>query len=226
MYLKKGAILDFDLSIFHTQFSNKIIPDYDTDPNKIIYGNLNGTSTSQGVSLNFNMLSQGGIRINFGATYIDTKIEEEGILTRPYLTEQFQGVWKIEKKWNPTQLVLDFTGSMTGPLKLPTLGKLDPRPEYSTTFNIVNVQLTKIWTNTIETYGGVKNILNFTPPSNSIARSFDPFDKQVVFDDQGTAMSTPNNPYGLTFDPSYVYASNQGLRFFIGMRWKLVTSGK
>ena len=226
MYLKKGAILDFDLSIFHTQFSNKIIPDYDTDPNKIIYGNLNGTSTSQGVSLNFNMLSQGGIRINFGATYIDTKIEEEGILTRPYLTEQFQGVWKIEKKWNPTQLVLDFTGSMTGPLKLPTLGKLDPRPEYSPTFNIVNVQLTKIWTNTIETYGGVKNILNFTPPSNSIARSFDPFDKQVVFDDQGTAMSTPNNPYGLTFDPSYVYASNQGLRFFIGMRWKLVTSGK
>ena len=220
MYLKKGAIVDFDLSIFHTQFSNKIIPDYDSDPNKIIYGNLKGKSVSQGLSLNLNLLAQNGVRINLGATFIDTQIDEDGVITRPYLTEQFQGVWKIEKKWNPIKLVLDVTGSITGPLKLPTLGELDPRPSYSSTFNIINIQFTKIWTNTVETYGGFKNILNFTPPSNSIARSFDPFDKQVAFNDQGLALSTSNNPYGLTFDPTYVYASNQGSRFFVGIRWK------
>lgn len=220
-YLQQGAILDFDLSVFKTQFSNKIIPDYDTDPNKIIYANLNGKSISQGVSLNFNILAPEGFRINMGATYVDTNILDDGTKTLPYLTERFQGVWKIEKKWNSSQLIFDLTGSTLGPLKLPTLSNLDPRPIFSSSFSIVNVQLTKILNGGIEAYGGLKNIFNFTPPANSIARAFDPFDKQVVFDDKGYALATPNNPFALTFDPSYVFASNQGIRFFMGMRWKL-----
>ena len=218
LYLRQGAIIDFDLSVFRTQFSNKIIPDYSTDVNKIIYGNLKGKSISQGASLNFNMLVPGGFRINIGATYIDTNIQEDGIKTKPFLTERFQGVWKVQKKWNSEELIFDITGSTVGPLKLPTLSNLDPRPIYSTHFNIVNIQLTKTWGIGFQTYGGLKNIFNFTPPVNSIARAFDPFDKQVLFDDQGDALATANNPFALTFDPSYVFASNQGIRFFFGVR--------
>jgi outer membrane receptor for ferrienterochelin and colicins len=221
LYLKQGAIVDFDFSIFHTQFSNKIIPDYDTDPNKIIYTNLNGNSIHQGASLNFNLLIQNGFRVNLGATYIDSYINKQKLRTTPYLTERFQGVWKIEKKWITSNLVLDITGTAIGPLKLPTLGILDPRSSYSKTFHILNFQLTKSWNNTFESYGGVKNLLDFTPPRDSIARSFDPFDNEVTFDTEGNAMSTKNNPFALTFDPSYVYASNQGIRFFFGLRWKL-----
>ena len=219
LYLRQGTIIDFDLSVFRTQFSNKIIPDYSTDVNKIIYGNLNGKSISQGASLNFNMLVPGGFRINMGATYIDTNIQKDGIKTMPFLTERFQGVWKVQKKWNSEELIFDITGSTVGPLKLPTLSNLDPRPIYSTHFNIVNIQLTKTWGIGFQTYGGLKNIFNFTPPVNSIARAFDPFDKQVLFDDQGDALATANNPFALTFDPSYVFASNQGIRFFFGVRW-------
>ena len=94
-FLKKGAIIDFDLSLFTNHFSNKIIPDYQTDPNKIIYDNLAGKSTSNGLSLNVNLFAQGGLRINLGATYIDTFMEENGIKTMPFLTERFQGVWKV-----------------------------------------------------------------------------------------------------------------------------------
>lgn len=221
VYLKEGAIIDFDLSIFKTQFSNKIIPDYDTNPNKIIYDNLKGKSISQGVSLNINSLLENGIRFNLGATYIDSYIKEDGEKTVPYLTEKFQGVWKFEKKWNDKNLIFDLTGTTIGPLRLPTLSRLDPRPDYSSTFSIVNIQLTKILKNTFEIYGGVKNIFDFTPPKNSIARSFDPFDKQVVFDNSGNAIQNENNPYALTFDPSYVFASNQGFRFFFGLRYRI-----
>ena len=70
-------------------------------------------------------------------------------------------------------------------------------------------------------YGGVKNIFDFTPPKNSIARPFDPFDKNVIFDSDGKALKTNDNPFALTFDPTYVYTSNQGIRFFLGMRWRL-----
>lgn len=219
-YLEQGLIIDLDLSLFKTQFSNKIIPDYDTDPNKIIYNNLSRKSVSNGISINANLLASSGIRINLGATFIDTFTEENGTKTTPYLTERFQGVWKLEKKWRPNNLILDLTGTTVGALKLPTLGELDPRADISTSFSIVNLQLTKSWNNTIESYGGIKNILNFTPPKNSIARAFDPFDRRVDFDDSGSVLATTNNPYALTFDPSYVYASNQGIRFFLGLRWK------
>ena len=219
-YLKKGAIIDFDLSLFTNHFSNKIIPDYQTDPNKIIYDNLVGKSTSNGLSLNVNFFAQGGLRINLGVTYIDSFMEENGIKTMPFLTERFQGVWKVEKKWIANNITLDFTGTSTGELKLPTLGDLDPRPSYSDPFSILNMQVTKIWNNSLEFYGGIKNILNFTPPPNSIARSFDPFDQQVVFDGAGNALPTPSNPNALTFDPTYVYTSNQGIRFFFGIRLK------
>jgi outer membrane receptor for ferrienterochelin and colicins len=63
--------------------------------------------------------------------------------------------------------------------------------------------------------------LNFTPPANSIARPFDPFDRQVEFDGNGQVMPTPQNPYALTFDPSYVFAPNQGIRGFFGLRLEL-----
>ena len=222
IYLREGAIIDFDLSIFKTQFSNKIIPDYDTNPNKIIYDNLKGTSVSQGVSLNINSLLENGIRFNLGATYIDSYIKEGQKKKVPYLTEKFQGVWKFEKKWNDKNLIFDLTGITIGPLRLPTLGSLDLRPGYSSTFSIVNIQLTKILKNTFEIYGGVKNIFDFTPPKNSIARSFDPFDKQVIFDNSGNAIQNENNPYALTFDPSYVFASNQGFRIFFGLRYKII----
>ena len=219
-YLEQGLIIDLDLSLFKTHFSNKIIPDYDTDPNKIIYNNLSGKSVSNGISINANLLASGGLRINLGATFIDTFAEENGTKTTPYLTERFQGVWKLEKKWRAKNLTLDLTGTTVGALKLPTLGELDPRADISTPFTIINLQLTKSWNNTIESYGGIKNILNFTPPKNSIARAFDPFDRRVNFDDSGSVLATTNNPYALTFDPSYVYASNQGIRFFLGLRWK------
>ena len=219
-YLTKGGIIDFDLSLFKTHFSNKIIPDYDTHPNLIIYDNLNGHSVNNGLSLNVNLLAQGGLRINLGSTLIDTYAEEKGIRTLPYLTERFQGVWKVEKKWISNGLTLDFTGTTIGPMKLPKLGDLDPRPSFSPTYSLLNIQMTKVWNNTFETYGGIKNILNFTPAKNSIARAFDPFNRQVTFDATGNAVPTLNNPHALTFDPTYVYAPNQGIRFFFGLRLK------
>ena len=96
-------------------------------------------------------------------------------------------------------------------MRLPLLGPKDDRAEYSPWFSIQNIQLSKKFTNSWEVYGGVKNLLNFTPAANSISRAFDPFDEQV----------DPDDPDALTFDPSYVYASNQGIRAFLGVRFTL-----
>jgi outer membrane receptor for ferrienterochelin and colicins len=106
-------------------------------------------------------------------------------------------------------------------MRLPLLGELDDRPEYSPWFSIQNIQLTKTLGKQWELYGGVKNLLDFTPAANSIARPFDPFDENVVFGNDGQVVPTPDNPNALTFDPSYVYAANQGIRGFLGFRYVL-----
>ena len=43
-----------DLDLFHTRFSNKIVPDYDADPNQIVYGNLEGHAVSRGIGVTLN----------------------------------------------------------------------------------------------------------------------------------------------------------------------------
>jgi outer membrane receptor for ferrienterochelin and colicins len=213
-YVKKinteNSFITLDASAFYTYFNNRILPDYETDPNKIIYANLGGFSVSKGVSLNADILFTNGLAINAGATLMDVSVTENNIKRRQLLTESFSGVWSISYKFD-NNFTVDYTGNLYGPMRLPLLGPKDDRAEYSPWFSIQNIQLSKKFTNTWEIYGGVKNLLNFTPAANSISRAFDPFDEQV----------DPNDPDALTFDPSYVYASNQGIRAFLGVRFTL-----
>jgi len=104
------------------------------------------------------------------------------------------------------------------------LGPLDPRRENSPVWSIQNIQLTQTLNRKVEIYGGIKNLLNWTPNRNQpfiIARSHDPFDKQVQFDAGGQVLATADNPHALTFDPNYVYGPNQGLRGFLGIRYTI-----
>ena len=146
------------------------------------------------------------------------------VKTRELFTEQFSGVWNISYQFSKLKLKLDYTGNIYSPMRLPLLGDLDPRSDQSPWWSIQNIQGTYPVRSNLEIYGGVKNLLNWTPAKNApfiISRAHDPFDKDVEFDQQGNAVPTPENPYGLTFDPSYVYGPNQGLRLFLGVRFNL-----
>lgn len=221
-HFTSGTFLSFDATGFYTYFTNKIIPDYDTDQNKIIYTNLDGYAISKGISLNVDAAFPSGLKLNVGGTLMDVYNTEEGQKERQMFAERFTGTWTIGYTFHKPQITIDYTGNMYGPLRLPLLGDKDPRPEYSPTMSIQNIQVTKKFGDKWEVYGGIKNLLNWTPSKNVdflIARTNDPFDKQVQFDPNGTPLVTENNPYGLTFDPSYVYASNQGIRGFLGVRF-------
>jgi outer membrane receptor for ferrienterochelin and colicins len=211
-YVKKinieNAFITLDASTFYTYFNNRILPDYETDPNKIIYANLNGFSISKGISLNTDILFTNGLAVNAGLTLMDVSVTENSIKTRQLLTESFSGVWSISYKFN-SSFSFDYTGNVYGPMRLPLLGKNDKRAAYSPWYSIQNIQITKKFSNSWEIYGGVKNLLNFTPAANSINGANNPFDVGV---------DTQQNPE-LAFDPSYVYASNQGIRAFAGLRY-------
>ncbi|HZB13467.1 MAG TPA: TonB-dependent receptor, partial [Chryseolinea sp.] len=89
---KGGTFIGLDASAFYTYFTNRIVPDYETDPNKIIYSNLDGSAVSKGISLNIDMSWASGFKILAGATVMDVTLTEEGETVRQLLTERFTGV--------------------------------------------------------------------------------------------------------------------------------------
>ncbi|WP_294819803.1 TonB-dependent receptor [uncultured Flavobacterium sp.] len=204
--------LGFDITGFYSYFTNKIVGDFDTDPNKIIYDNLRGHAISQGISLNTDLTFTFPLKIMAGVSYMDVfQMEDNGNgldriqqLHAPKWSGNFVGTYTF-----PKGVSIDLTGNWYGPMRLPILPN-DYRPEYSPWFLIANVQATKKFESGLEFYGGIKNLLDFVP-DDPILRPFDPFDKYV--DDP------VNNPNGYTFDPSYNYASMQGRRVFLGVRY-------
>ncbi len=218
-YVLKIPANDFyiglDATAFYSYFTNKIVGDFDSDPNKIIYNNLHGHAISQGISLNTDIVFNFPLKLILGATYMNVyQVEDNG-------KGQQQRVQQLHApKWSGNFVVsysfmkgytIDLTGKVNGPMRLPILPN-DYRPEYSPWYCIANIQITRKLKSGLEVYGGVKNLFNFVP-ADPILRPFDPFDKNVN--------DPVNNPNGYTFDPGYNYASLQGIRAFAGVRYNL-----
>jgi len=224
IYTQNGNFIGLETTAWYTHFTNSIIPDYDTNPNEIIYKNLDGYAVTKGISTNIDMVFNSGLKLILGATFMEVNKTENGIKNQQILTEKFTGTWAISYRINKLFLDVDYTGNLYGPMRLPTLGDLDPRKEYSPTWSIQNIQFTFNKFKNIEIYAGIKNLLNWTPNKGNpfiIARAHDPFDKNVEYDTNGNIQATPENPYALSFDPGYVYGPNQGIRSFFGLRYTL-----
>jgi len=222
IFLSDGGLLGLDATGFYTRFSNKIIADYESNPQEIIFDNLSGYAVSKGISLNIDLSLPSGLKFLLGGTAMDVYSRDEGVRLRQLFTEQFTGVWNVGYAFKGLGMTVDYTGNLYGPMRLPLLSETDPRRDNSPWWSIQNIQLTKAAGKGLEIFGGVKNLLNWTPNRGNpfiIARPHDPFDKNVQFSTNGQAMVTPENPYGLTFDPSYVYGPNQGIRGFLGIRY-------
>lgn len=221
--LLNDGFLGLDASAFYTYFSNKIIPDYDT-PDKIIYKNLDGFLISRGMNVNMDLNLKNGLKLMGGLTFLDVKKNKNGVKTVPYFTEKFSANYTLSYEIMKPKILIDYSANLVGSMRLPLLNEYDPRPGKSPWTNIQNLQLTRAWGEDFKIYGGVKNIFNFVPYRNLpflISRANDPFDKKVIFNENGQAQRTAENPYGLTFDPTYVYTSLQSRRMFLGIKYNI-----
>lgn len=205
-------MLQLDASAFYTYFSNKIVGDFDTDPDKIIYDNLHGYGISRGASLNVDYNFSFPLSINLGVTYLDVyqKFDGEAEKSQQLHAPKWSGTYTLSYKF-PNNLTVDFTGQFYGPMRLPVLPD-DYRPEYSPFYSLANIQVSKSFRSGFEVYCGIKNLFNFTP-KDPLMRPFDPFDKYV--DDP------VNNPNHYTFDTAYGYAPMQKIRGFLGVKYTL-----
>lgn len=208
--LLKNGYLNLDGSLFYTYFTNKIIGDFISDPQKIIYDNLSGHAVSRGLTLNADMSLSNSFKVLTGITLMDVfQIDGEGKTQQQLHAPGFSGNFSLSYTLPVSRLSFDLTGRITGPMHLPVVPN-DFRPSLSPWFNIVNLQVTKPINQDLEIYVGIKNLFNFLP-QDPLLRPFDPFDKNVSI----------NNPNGYTFDTSYNYAPLQGIRALFGVRWTI-----
>lgn len=192
-----------DLDVFYTHFTNKIVPDYEVDPNQIVYDNLRGYSVSRGVALALNQ------NVNFdrflytlGVSFQDVYSVEDGQREKELFAPTFTGTagftWAVPIP--KPNLSLEYTGTLTGPMRLPEYEAPFERPDRSRTYSVHNVQSTLKLDGGLQVYGAVKNLFDFT---------------------QGSPLVDFRNPFGDAFDTAYVWGPIQGRRFLLGARFGL-----
>ncbi|MBN8702626.1 MAG: TonB-dependent receptor plug domain-containing protein [Bacteroidetes bacterium] len=213
-FVLKSGYLNLDAGLFYTYFANKIVPDYFTDANKIIYANLDGYGISNGANFSIDWSMTNGFKCLLGATIMKSYLmqaDSTNSLVRfnQLFTPLVSGNFTISYTFKSLGVTVDYTGIVKSPMRLPLLPN-DFRPEESPWHTIQNIQFTKKLTSKFEIFAGLKNIFNFIP-KHPIIRPFDPFDKYVSID----------NPNNYTFDPTYNYAPIQGIRGFGGFRYNL-----
>ncbi len=208
---------NFDIDLFYTHFSNKIIPNYDNQK-YIIYQNSEGYSYSKGVSgaWNHSFLNGMAFALNFNHQVVKYTKYNNNIRTlldmehSPRWTAGLNIKFPINRNW-----FLNTSSNYVGVMQLPkvfdmgTNGQISEiaRPEKSKPFSLHNININGKLSNKNEVYLGVLNIFNFRQKESPL----------VAFND-------PNYNKGFSpfFDTSYAYAPNHGIEFFVGYKFYLI----
>ena len=102
------------------------------------------------------------------------------------------------KQWK-----FDFTINWLGKQRLPTTisnSAIDSMPDYSPSFSVMNMQISRIFSSTFEIYVGGENIGNYK---------------------QEKAILGSSNPFGSNFETSIIYAPIFGQMYYAGLRYKI-----
>ncbi|WP_442267768.1 TonB-dependent receptor [Tenacibaculum sp. ZS6-P6] len=202
--LGKRGDVTFDYYI--TDFENQAVVDWE-NPREISFYNLEGKSIANSfqVEVNYNLMKHFNLRTAYKFFDVSTDYIS-GNLTKPLQAKHrfFANIsYETHKKTNGAQWKFDVTYNSIGKQRLPNTNinpVQDRLPSYSNGFNLLNTQITKVFSKKIEMYIGGENITN-VKQRNPILGS--------------------DNPFGANFDSTIVYAPIFGSAYYAGFRFKI-----
>jgi outer membrane receptor for ferrienterochelin and colicins len=187
--------MTLDVDLYHTSFTNRILGDFDSDPNLIIYRNLRGVARTRGITL---AMGYGTLRKPFtgsvALTVQDVSRTEDGVRRPVPFAPSQQAVFSLGYRIDRIGTTIDWTGRVQGPTALPLF---DGLPGRSPWFTEQHMQFTHRMRNGPDVYVAVKNLFDFV---------------------QRDAIIDPFNPFGDRFDTARVYGPLQGRRLVVGLR--------
>lgn len=187
------SVLNIDLDLFYSHFSNQIIPDY-SRASEIQYRNLDGFSVSRGISLNAAHNFPSPLQYSIGFTYQDVFESNNGVQTRIHFAPEWSGVFTASYTIPATKISAYYSGRIVGNMKLP---KYEGYITESPVFSEHNLKLSHEFSDQKSVYLTVKNLGNYT---------------------QKNPIISPSQPFSDEFATDHVYGPIQSRRFLIGIQ--------
>jgi outer membrane receptor for ferrienterochelin and colicins len=209
-YLQKFNLLekkgDITFDFYQTNFQNQVIVDWE-NPQEISFYDLEGKSIANSfqVEVNYNLTKNLNLRTAYKYFDITTDFNK-GNFKKPIQPENrfFANLsYETELKENNGQWKFDVTFNNIGKQRLPSTSSNPVQyqlPEYSEPYQLLNSQITKVFSSKFELYIGAENLTNVRQ-KNPILASDDPF--------------------GVNFDSTIIYSPIFGRAVYAGLRYKI-----
>jgi outer membrane receptor for ferrienterochelin and colicins len=203
LFEKKG---DLTFDFYQTNFRNQVVVDWE-NPQEISFYDLDGKSIANSfqVELNYNIAKKIDLRAAYKYFDISTDFKS-GNLQKPLQPQNrfFANVsYETEEKDNGSLWKFDVTFNSIGKQRLPNTSS-NPLEyqlsEFSDPFQLLNSQITKVFSSKFEMYAGGENLTN-VQQKNPILAS--------------------DNPFGSSFDSTIVYSPIFGRAIYAGLRFKI-----
>jgi outer membrane receptor for ferrienterochelin and colicins len=203
LFDKKG---DITFDFYQTNFQNQVIVDWE-NPQEISFYDLNGKSIANSfqVEVNYNIAPFFNFRTAYKYFDISTDFKS-GNLQKPIQPQNrfFANLsYETVVKENNSHWKFDVTFNSIGKQRLPNTASNPVQyqlPVYSDSYQLLNSQITKVFSDKFEVYIGAENLTN-VQQKNPILASDDPF--------------------GDYFDTTIVYSPIFGRAIYTGLRFKI-----
>jgi outer membrane receptor for ferrienterochelin and colicins len=195
----KSAYGQLDLDAFINEMQHKILPDYDTDPNAIIYRNTSGKSISRGVSVAISFFLNQNLWLKAGGNWLDvyeqaTSENPEDVRINQLFVPRYSASVVAGYKYQPWSVSIDYSMKYLGPMHLPNYQVPFERPEISDAFALHNLQVIKNFGSKWSIGFQVRNLFDYV---------------------QISPLIDPANPFGDSFDTSYAYGPLQHRSYYL-----------
>ncbi|WP_028891207.1 TonB-dependent receptor [Tenacibaculum sp. 47A_GOM-205m] len=198
LFGKKG---DVTFDFYQTNFSNQVVVDWE-NPQEISFYNLEGKSIANSfqVEMNQNIIPYFNTRFSYKFYDVSTDYKSGNLAKALQAKHRFFANVSYETKTEESDASwkFDVTYNWIGEQRLPNTNNQLPR--YSDSYNLLNTQITKVFSKKFEVYVGAENITNYKQ-KNPILGS--------------------DNPFGANFDTTIIYAPVFGSNFYAGLRFKI-----
>ncbi len=190
LFDKKG---DITFDVYQTNFENQVVVDWE-NPQAISFYNLDGQSKANSfqVEINYQPIKHFNIRTAYKYFNVETTYDS-GNLSKP-LQPQNRFFVNLSGKTPKETWRFDTTYNFIGEQRLPSTERKTKG------YNLINAQITKVFSKAFEVYVGGENITNYK---------------------QQTPILGVDDPFGVNFDSTIVYAPIFGSGYYAGFRFKI-----
>lgn len=196
-----GKTLSLNAEYYYTDFRHQLVTDMDTDPHKVLFTNLAGSSYSHTCQFELSYPFFRGFTMTAAYRRTDVKSTYGGMLMEKPLTNRYKALLTMSYKPGLEKWQFDVTLQLNGGGRLPRAYTLaDGSPSWNTHFSAyeqLSAQVTRHFRHW-SIYAGGENITNFK---------------------QKNPIINADDPWSNNFDSTLIWGPIHGAVYYLGVRF-------